>query len=104
MENENAVLPISLFPYKDYTPHFLDLSGTHLFPFHLDIKRFNPPDTDPRDLNLLINDSVFDIPYAFHNGLLELIDEETGTVVLSPPSGKLCRIEKGERGGRRGNS
>jgi hypothetical protein len=83
---ENADLTVSLFLRKDYQPHFLDLSGEKLFDFYLDIKRCYPSDTDPRDLTLLINESVFDVPYAFQHGVLELIDEETGAVVVWPPS------------------
>jgi hypothetical protein len=82
MENE---ISISLFIRKDYSPHFLDLSKTHFFDLYLDIKR-GPSDTNPRDRTILTNGTVFDIPFSFREGLLELIDEETGAIVLLPPS------------------
>ena len=85
---ENSELPISIFLRKDYQPHFFDLSGGKFFDFYLDIKRCYPSDKDDRDLTLLVNESVFDIPYAFQEGLLELIDEETGAVVVWPTAGE----------------
>ena len=85
---ENAELPISVFLRKDYHPHFLDLSGDNVFDFYLEILRNHPADTDERDLTLLVDDSVFDISYAFQHGLLELIDDETGAVLIWPHSAK----------------
>ena len=85
---ENTELTISVSLRKDYQPHFFDLSGVSQFDFYLDIKRCHLTDKSDRDLTLLANESVFDIPYAFREGLLELIDEETGAVVVWPSSGK----------------
>ena len=59
-----------------------------LFDFYLDNKRCHPTDEDDRDLTLLVNESVFDIPHAFREGLLKPINEETGAVVLWPSSDK----------------
>ena len=94
---KNAEHIISVFLRKDSSPHFLDLSGAKLFDFYFDIKRNPLSDTDDRDLTFLVNESVFDIPYAFEEGLLELIDVETGAVVVWPTGGKPLSKRQGKK-------
>jgi len=65
-------LPINLHLHSTYSPAVLDLEGTVPYDVVLQVRRGASDLTRP--MNILTDDSLFDIPHAFSNGLLKLID------------------------------
>ncbi|MCJ1396045.1 hypothetical protein MMC18_008932 [Xylographa bjoerkii] len=81
--NPIAQLSIAVILQASNGPATLDLSGNLPFDIHLRVRRNRTG--QPRPLTFQTSNSVFDIPYAFDKGLLELIDLESGV-----------RLESGE--------
>ena len=65
-------LPIKLHLDSTYTPAILDLEGAVPCDIVLQVRRGASDLTRP--MNILIDHSLFDIPFAFSKGLLKLID------------------------------
>jgi hypothetical protein len=65
-------LPLKLHLNSTYRPAFLDLEGTVPYDIVLQMRRGESDLTRP--MNILTDESLFDIPHAFSRGLLKLID------------------------------
>lgn len=85
-----------------HTPAFLDLVGTVPYDIVLQVRRGTSDLT--RYMNILTDDSLFDIPHAFSSGLLKLIDlgskeqVDLGFVGTSPKPTASRRIITPHRG------
>lgn len=72
-------LPIKFHLDSTYSPAVLDLEGTVPHDVVLQVRRGASDLTRP--MNILTDDSLFDIPHAFSKGLLKLIDLDSGEKV-----------------------
>ena len=73
---DSVELPIKVNLQISHVSILLDLSGAHLFDVFPNIKRSHRSNEDSRPLTLLTTGSLFDVPHAFENNLLELVDQE----------------------------
>ncbi|ETS75747.1 hypothetical protein PFICI_12691 [Pestalotiopsis fici W106-1] len=85
METKKEI-PIYLDLQGNYHPTIFDLSGKAPFELYLQVRRSVTSESDPRDMVIRRNGSVFDLPAALDKGLLELIDEDTKTAICRPES------------------
>ena len=65
-------LPLKLFLQLTHMPAVLDLEDSVPFDIVLQVRRGSSDLTRP--MNILIDESLFDIPFAFSNGLLKISD------------------------------
>ena len=72
-------LPLKLHLNSTYMPAMLDLEGTVPYDVVLQVRRGVSDLTRP--MNILTDDSLFDIPRAFSKGLLKLIDLDSNEQV-----------------------
>jgi hypothetical protein len=82
-----------LFFRMTHDPRFYDLSANDPFRMTSEIYRAHESDLDPRPLTLWITGSAFDVPSALHQGILELVDFETGIRVDIPTRDLPCTAE-----------
>lgn len=78
--NDKAILTVRL----DHDPRVYNLSDEIPFQIIFEIYRAHDNDHVPRPLTLLKMGSVFDVPSALSQGILELLDFETGTKIDIP--------------------
>ncbi|KAI0153893.1 hypothetical protein BJ166DRAFT_617175 [Pestalotiopsis sp. NC0098] len=91
---ETQGFPIWISFTGDSKPMVFDLSGAIPFELYVNARRNAVDETDPRDLVLLKTGSVFEFPAALNTGILELVDEATGVVVISNDDTAHIRAEK----------
>lgn len=83
MENVPYIkLKISL---KSSHSAVFDLSGTNSFHVFSNVGRFRGDGGDSQCIMLLLYASLLDVPYAYANGLLELIDLDAGSKTVFKP-------------------
>ncbi|KAH9908936.1 hypothetical protein F4778DRAFT_714675 [Xylariomycetidae sp. FL2044] len=99
MNNVYAHVPLRIEIHTNFRGGFFDLSGTAPFELFYHVYRASREVPHTQPLTILTNGSVFDLPAALHDGIIELLDitdaskddDGAGEWQIIPPEGRLAQ-------------